>query len=271
MLHPMQDGNEIAPSTSAASFASLLASLTAPRQPAKWSDDDLADDIATLSYENALRAHARYRAPDRTDRSLTQPDPADRIDSYELAPVDETPANNGTSSFAMPRPAADNRQPAGANPPSDFETLAVPVRLRSGQALKSSPATKRVSTRSVEPVSDPITKPVPYNSCDTPSHTRKVFEKNLKDASITIRMSREECDQLHTRAAEAGLTVSAYLRSCTFEVESLRALVKDTMAELKAARSTEKPVSQTPARRSLGGRLSRFITPWRSNRPSARA
>ncbi len=56
-----------------------------------------------------------------------------------------------------------------------------------------------------------------------------------KCASITVRMSHEECSQLRDRAAEAGLTVSAYLRSCAFEVETLRAQVKQTLAELRTA------------------------------------
>ncbi len=59
--------------------------------------------------------------------------------------------------------------------------------------------------------------------------------KVLKEASITIRLSREEDVQLRRRAAEAGLTVSAYIRSCTFEAESLRALVKDTLTQFRVA------------------------------------
>jgi hypothetical protein len=271
----MQRGNESASSPSAASFASLLGSLTAPKQPGKWNDDDLADDVATLSYESALRAHARYRTPDRTDRSLTQAAPADsdRIDSYELAPVDDA-MEDQSGLFS------------GAKARTDFGAFAAPMRKRSAQALKSRPVTKQVSarstagsrpvakqvpTRSSGAVSNPVTKPGSHDLCDAPSRSRTVFEKNLKDASITIRMSREECDQLHRRAAEAGLTVSAYLRSCTFEAESLRALVKDTMAQLKAAKSTEKPMPHPPARRSLGGQLIRFITPWRSGWGAVRA
>ncbi len=50
-----------------------------------------------------------------------------------------------------------------------------------------------------------------------------------------MRMTEEECVQLHHRAAEAGLTVSAYLRSCAFEVETLRAQVKEALAQLNAA------------------------------------
>jgi citrate lyase subunit beta/citryl-CoA lyase len=59
-----------------------------------------------------------------------------------------------------------------------------------------------------------------------------LIEGNKKCASITIRLSKTECDQLRKRAAQAGLTVSAYLRSCTFEAEALRAQVKDVLAAL---------------------------------------
>jgi hypothetical protein len=87
-------------------------------------------------------------------------------------------------------------------------------------------------------------------------------ERDLKDSSITIRMSKAECAQLHSRAAEAGLTVSAYLRSCTFEVESLRGMVKDTMAQLRSVTAEANPAPQ-PRRSRLGsqtGKLARLFT-----------
>ncbi len=58
-------------------------------------------------------------------------------------------------------------------------------------------------------------------------------DRSLKRASITIRLTEPECAQLRLRAAEAGITVSAYLRSCAFEVESLRTQVKVTLAQLR--------------------------------------
>jgi hypothetical protein len=67
-----------------------------------------------------------------------------------------------------------------------------------------------------------------------------------KSASVTIRMTREECAQLQERAAAAGLTVSAYLRSCTFEAEALRAQVKQALAQFSAAAAAA-PDSQGPS------------------------
>ncbi len=68
--------------------------------------------------------------------------------------------------------------------------------------------------------------------------TMAAIEPNLKRASVTLRLSRSECEQLHQRAAEAGLTLSAYVRSCAFEVENLRAQVKETLVQLRSATLT---------------------------------
>jgi predicted DNA binding CopG/RHH family protein len=98
------------------------------------------------------------------------------------------------------------------------------------------------------------------------------YERNLKDASITIRMSKAECAQLHRRAAEAGLTISAYLRSCTFEAESLRAMVKDTLAQLSSVTAQAKPADSAPSRfRSLLRWLARLFTPWHGSQRVASA
>jgi len=164
------------------SFAGFLAALTQPdraetdrpKPPIRahvWNDDLLADDVATLSYEQALRAHARYHADD---------------------------------------PGAD---PEMATTPLPAEAAA--------------PQTEAVLR--------------------VPSTPGKV----LKEASITIRLSRDEGVQLRRLAAEAGLTVSAYIRSCTFEAESLRALVKDTISQLRTPGASLQPEAtlQIPRRR----------------------
>jgi hypothetical protein len=246
MLHAMQQPTESrassdrssspewksAPSPAYSTFAGFLAALAAPEQatgvpgdgtlsmkwrPApSWNDDDLADDVATLSYENALKAHARYRpsqVPSQiSDRSLTQPADVEPF-CYEDA--------SATVTHPLTRPIA-NLEP-GATP--DPDPNQAPSFLR--------------------------TAPV---------------ERDLKDASITIRMSRAESAQLHRRAAEAGLTISAYLRSCTFEAESLRTMVKDTLAQLRAATSKAKPPHSAPSLFSrMAGWLARRITPWRGS------
>ncbi|MDE3186161.1 MAG: ribbon-helix-helix protein, CopG family [Acidobacteriota bacterium] len=176
----MQETAEASPTLSAASFAALLASLAAPAaetvpEPASAADDALADDVATLSYEQALRAHARYR-------------PADAGALPGLSPATR-PGNPATR---------QNKQT-----------------VRPPESAKRHPAVPR---------------------------------ENRKSASITIRLSEEEAAQLRERAAEAGMTVSAYLRSCAFEVEALRTQVKQALSEIRSAAPAEEPGSPAPGR-----------------------
>jgi len=218
----MQHPDESEPSPNSQTFAGLLAALASPRPKASpaWDDDGLADDVATLSYENALRTHARYRSTDPTDRSLTQPVEPLSFETYELAPLPPPPEPEQAQPFAASRTGAVPRPVSALQPPS-------------------------------------------------------LFEQSLKSASVTIRLSQAECAQLHRRAAEAGLTVSAYLRSCTFEAESLRTMVKETMAQLKAVTAAGKAgvpaMAHRPGLNPVRGWLAGVFGSWRGGRRVARA
>ena len=192
MLQAMQTADNLSSSSSNSSFAGLLASLTAPkpqtetpasqtssRRPA-W-DDGLLDDVATLSYEHALRANARYK-----------------------------PANS-----------------AEWNLPQSFDRLAEMCAEETALRAKSDEA----KADEAQPASDAMK--VGRRSIPTLDETRK-------RASVTVRLSEAEYEQLHKRAAEAGLTVSSYLRSCTFEAEALRAQVKEALAQLRAEKPSVK-------------------------------
>lgn len=161
----------------APSFAGLLASLTAPKKHLPL--DDLEPDIANLTYDCALRNHARYR-PNPNPEKTSSPEP-----------VKNAPAVAAASE---------------------------PGRASASGACKLSAPTRLEQTR--------------------------------KRASITIRLTRSECAQLQQRAAEAGLTLSAYLRSCTVEADSLRAQVKQALADLRAT-----PAANRRLRRSFFHRL----------------
>ncbi len=207
MLQPMQEPDAAnTPSATTANFASLLAALTAPApKPAtEWNEDGLAEDIATLSYEQALRTHTRYRS-------------------------------------AQP----DNSRP-----------------IQHGRASSLS-----------GPGGTPHTRTQGRNSAGQPKagHGSTVLEKNRKSASITIRLSREEGAQLRERAAEAGLTVSAYLRSCIFEAESLRAQVKEALVQLRASVSADEKKPPSPATSSSSTWRARLFPRWSGNQGTAHA
>ncbi len=63
-------------------------------------------------------------------------------------------------------------------------------------------------------------------------------EPERRTASVTVRLSAIECARLRQRATEAGLTASAYLRSCVLEADTLRAQVKQALAEMRTAGKT---------------------------------
>lgn len=198
ILQTMEQQIAPLPSPKESSFAGLMAALAAPqskRVPA-WDNDELEDDVATLSYERALRAHARYRPVDAIVAEPKQAADAGSIRICEVNPEEVRP------SWDVVLPEAGRVSPANVSP--------------------------------VLPTRAPISP----------------REKSLKCASITIRLSQTECAQLRTRATEAGLSVSAYLRSCTFQAEALRAEVKQALAQLRTGETPGKPQDAAPSRHS---------------------
>jgi hypothetical protein len=204
MLQVMQATIPNQQSSTSPSFAGLLASLAAPAPKTAWNNDDLADDVATLSYEHALLAHTRYRS--------NQPD-------------------ESALGFAGPPAVGTEKVIRDVEEPGLFESQS---RLPSSAERESAAA------------------PVIQDSTTA-------LEMNKKCASITIRLSKAECDQLRRRAAQAGLTVSAYLRSCTFEAEALRAQVKDVLAELRQTASSSETAVPRLSKRSWFDWLWRLI------------
>ena len=88
----------------------MLAAFATPGQkkPPARDLDGLEDDVATLSYERALRAHARYRPPEASDHALTQPYKAERIPVEAATALDNAPA---TASRTQQVPAFSQSEP----------------------------------------------------------------------------------------------------------------------------------------------------------------
>ncbi len=213
----MQQPVAASASATAGSFASVLAAFSAPAPALEidWSEDGLGDDIATLSYEQALRNHARNRSFTRSDWPAKLQNDAghDEVNQSASGPL-----------TAM----------AGKSPLAQRSSSAVPLT----------------------------------------HHRTASVEESRKAASITIRLSRAESARLHERAAEAGLTVSAYLRSCTFEVEALRAQVKEALTQLRppAAVDPQETIKLSPPpTRNWNSRLLSLLPRWVRPRQTARA
>ena len=79
-----------------------------------------------------------------------------------------------------------------------------------------------------------------------------------------MRRQQNNADlELRRRATEAGLTISAYLRSCTLEVENLRTQVKQTLADLRSS------TSETPNPGKEAGKRCSITSVWRRFWPVA--
>jgi hypothetical protein len=97
-------------------------------------------------------------------------------------------------------------------------------------------------------------------------------DRDLRTTSVTIRLSSAESARLHQRAAEAGVTVSAYLRSCTFEADALRAQVKSALAEIRAAApDCERTTTEIAAQHSWHGSLKQLFMRGKPIQKSAKA
>jgi hypothetical protein len=86
--------------------------------------------------------------------------------------------------------------------------------------------------------------------------------KAERQVSMSLRASVSEQALIKARAAEAGLSVSAYLRHCALEVEKLRNQVHHTLALIEQ-RAEQSPAhsltaAQAPAGRSQSGFFSRL-------------
>jgi predicted DNA binding CopG/RHH family protein len=65
-----------------------------------------------------------------------------------------------------------------------------------------------------------------------------------RHAVVSIRLNDAEIERLRQRAAESGISVSAYMRSCVLDAEQLRTQVKQALAEMRASMPSS---SQTSA------------------------
>lgn len=210
----MQETQANSPASASSSFVSVIASLAkGPRagdsaQTPPKDEAVLADDLVALSYEQALRTHARYRPPATV-----------LLNSPGGAVIHKTAKSDSAG----------------------FEDLAADESTKSRRA-------------------------VVYPASSTAG--RGAFEERRKTSSITIRLSQADCAQLRARAAGAGFNVSAYLRSCAFEVEDLRAQVKEALAQLREAVAVDQPATSNPDPVNVHtGWRSRIFAYWRRSRP----
>lgn len=145
----------------------------------------------------------------------------------------------------------------------DTTTITYEQALRSHRRVRSSEsATETLPNESSNsaPLSSKAAEPPPG-------------EETCKTASITLRLTASERKQLQDRAATAQLSVSAYLRSCIFEAESLRSQVKEALAQMQAA-TQARTAGKNPLKSAEHNRLNlfrRWLMSPRAETPSSEA
>jgi hypothetical protein len=171
-------------------------------------------------------------------------------------------------SFTAPEPEADEDETPwpGADLGEDVATFSYENRSRPRQNLRSDLPSKLAAG----PVVDSDDRVDESEFLPAPSGVAPAAAAgpDFRKASVTIRLSQTESVRLRRRAAEAGLTVSAYLRSCVLEADALRAQVKQALSELKAgAEGPGKHGNRSALKQESAGQASASPVDQRSGEP----
>ena len=159
-------------------------------------------------------------------------------------PVDRNPADASFAGLFSALAAAKSRA-SSSNAPSESWTDAIEndvATLTYERAMQNHSRYKGVETAAthLRGATNDSTAEIKTDSATSngePSGNRR------RSASVTLRLSQAEFLQLQQRATEANLSISAYVRSCMFEVEGLRTQVKRALVEMRSSVDARSSVS----------------------------
>lgn len=189
--------------------------------------------IRELSYEEALRSR-RYRWKAGNDARAKKPG-ADLGVGPGVVRV--------AAPVAEPKSVPERPRTAAMNAPDTKQRTGKKVRggdhrSEAAMAAKAAPAAKSVpgakAGRGCRPESKPEFREVLAEAV-RPAEVMVAAQpmELARQVAISIRLAPAERALIKTRAAEAGLSASAYIRQCALEVEQLRAQVQQTLAAME--------------------------------------
>lgn len=205
----------------------------------------------TLSYEKALRMHRRYRSSTEQDSeisanassaaALNESQPGDRAGN-DLKSKKSGTKSTGTAPERDPAAAA-KRDKATAQPSQ------APHLPKSALKASSTPVGMPLTMSSPPGLKDRKTQSAPevFLNSDDPHDTGRLNEGNTgrpprhdlqvacRRSTVSVRLSETEVARLKDRADAAGVSVSAYIRSCVLDAEILRAQVKQALAQMRSS------------------------------------
>lgn len=179
-----------------------------------------------------FQAWAGAQAPSRTREEAV------RELTYEEAIRPKRRRNDSEA----PSPEAENLAPAPLGkaerrnlkePTEPTKRVAIPCHTKPAPAeeLTPSPAEARLVVPYPRTFRQVLAESVSILPASLP---QRLTTDERRAAALSLRISTSEHALLKTRAAEANLSVSCYLRNCVLEVESLRMQLARTREELQA-------------------------------------
>jgi hypothetical protein len=211
-----------------------------PKTPA----EDMIDGVRELSYEEALQSsRSRWQARTESPRNnpnqsfVASPEPEPQLEQPPL-PIQETFRidaafakyaafdDEALAPDTVTRSSASESGP-DAESPAGTKSPASPPVFGTVLAEAISPDTSPSPDISPRPNPNPSPDPGPL------ALVWPVPARSERQVSMSLRVAASEQALIKARAAEAGLSASAYLRQCALEVEKLRAQVHHTLAALE--------------------------------------
>ena len=171
--------------------------------------NEMIDGVREVSYEEALQSSRR-----RWQTHTASPSPSGHSDEAATAGFEDAAIAPDTLTLSAEPPADTGISSAGLNRAS-FETIL---------------------SETVSPVVDSGSLALVWPAAN----------KSERQVSMSLRVAASEHALIKARAAEAGLSASAYLRQCALEVEKLRAQVHHTLALIEERSAHNSSLSLPP-------------------------
>jgi hypothetical protein len=242
------------------------------------------EDMATQPVENIETVLGRFQAWTGA-RSAVEAGPGIREIPYEEALASERYRWKGAGrkpESAKPRVNAQPADAPDAGEPEHEKTRAakIPKKIRTrGHGKSAAPdakkagSSKRCAAASQEvPERKPIFREVLAKAVKPAELVVAQPAELARQKAISMRLAPEERALIQARAAEAGTTVSAYIRQCVLEVEQLRAQVRKAMTAMECGGSAVADLSATPAPAPrFFARMARRFFPGRGSALALRA
>ena len=154
-----------------------------------------------------------------------------------------------------------------------------PAVVRQGAARASSPTFKAVlEERLASENKQPKSRSTARSMEDAANRTSIVGWVPARSVALKLRITPGEHAAIKAGASEAGLPLAAYMRQCTLDVEVLRKLLKQTIADVRTFEGVPNqpqlaapPKEAIPAIPTRPGLLKRLRTAWLDRSPQAGA